>query len=46
MKAAEGGKDGNPNEYRNFVVQPYVYQPRVTVAEWPDPVEAKAVSLH
>jgi len=25
VKAAEDGKDGNPNEYRDYVIQPYLY---------------------
>lgn len=28
VKAAEAGKGGNPNEYRNFIVQPYQNNPR------------------
>jgi hypothetical protein len=28
VKAAEAGKSGNPNEYRNFIIQPYQNNPR------------------
>lgn len=31
IKAAEAGKDGNPNDYRDFLVPPYVYDaPQLT----------------
>jgi hypothetical protein len=28
IKAAEAGKDGNPNLYRNYLIPPYVYLPQ------------------
>jgi hypothetical protein len=27
VKAAEAGKTGNPNDYRDFVIKPYTYEP-------------------
>ena len=33
VKAAEAGKDGNPNDYRDFVIKPYVYDaPQLSAA--------------
>ena len=29
VKAAEAGYDGNPNEYRDYVIQPYLYKQKV-----------------
>jgi hypothetical protein len=33
MKAAEAGKDGNPNDYRDFMIKPYLYQPKTSPME-------------
>ncbi|MBU0984395.1 MAG: hypothetical protein KKA42_11030, partial [candidate division Zixibacteria bacterium] len=33
MKAAEAGHNGNPNDYRDFMIQPYLYQPKTLQKE-------------
>jgi hypothetical protein len=35
IKAAEGGYDGNPNDYRDFVLKPYMYQGKEETQEQP-----------
>ena len=29
VKAAEAGKTGNPNDYRDFIIKPYLYEPLI-----------------
>ncbi len=35
IKAAEGGHDGNPNEFRDFVIKPYMYEGKEETQEQP-----------